>query len=386
MFAQTRPFRRSRLAVGILLALSAAVLAGCTEEKAEAPAPVIRPVKVVEVAGSEGERKLDYSGRIRARSEMALGFRVPGKITERPVNIGDRVKAGDVLARIDPTDYRLSVETAKANLAAAERQVETAQSAERRARDLFNKNVASKSQLEEAENGVSQAASLRDSARSSLAQAENQVRYTDLTAVEDGIVTATQGEQGLVVAAGTPVVTVARDSEKEVQIAVPETEVSAFTVGKDVTVGLWSDRGLRLKGKVREVAGSADPTSRTFDVRISLPENDRVLLGMTAFVETTANEGQDFITIPLTALAEKDKKPIVWTVARESETVHARPVEVAEFADKGVRIASGLKPGDLVVAAGTQFMSENLQVKLDPEIRDAAAATPPADATASIQR
>ncbi len=371
---------------GLLLVISATVLSGCTEEKAEAPAPVVRPVKVVEVAAAEGERKLDYSGRIRARSEMALGFRVAGKITERVVNVGDRVKAGDLLARIDATDYRLSVETAKANLAATERQVETAQSAARRARDLFTKNVASKSQLEEAENGVSQAVSLRDSARSSLAQAENQVLYTELKAVEDGIVTATQGEQGLVVAAGTPVVTVARDSEKEVQIAVPETEISAFSTGKKVTVGLWSDRNLSLEGKVREVAGSADPTSRTFDVRISLPENDRVRLGMTAFVATSADEGTRYITIPLTALTEKDKKPMVWTVERESETVHARPVEVAEFADHGVQIAKGLTAGDLVVAAGTQFMSENLKVKLDPDIKATASTAPVADATASIQR
>ncbi|WP_377292088.1 efflux RND transporter periplasmic adaptor subunit [Rhizobium sp. SG2393] len=386
MFSKTPAFRRSRLAAGLLLALSAGLLAGCSEEKAEAPAPVIRPVKVVEVKGAEGVRKLDYSGRIRARSEMALGFRVAGKITERRVNIGDRVKAGDVLARIDATDYRLSVETAKANLAAAERQVATAQSAERRASDLFAKNVASKSQLEEAENGVSQAISLRDSAKSTLSQAENQVRYTDLTAVEDGIVTATQGEQGLVVAAGTPVVTVARDSEKEVQIAVPETEIAAFAVGKAVTVGLWSDRDLALTGKVREVAGSADPTSRTFDVRISVPDNDHVRLGMTAFVFTTADEDKDFITIPLAALAEKDKQPIVWTVARESETVHARKVEVAEFADQGVHIAKGLEAGDLVVAAGTQFMAENLKVKLDPDIKADATAEPVADATASIQR
>ena len=121
---------------------------------------------------------------------------------------------------------------------------------------------------------------------------------------------------------------------------------------------------MRLAGKVREVAGSADPQSRTFSVRVSLPDDPRVLLGMTATVEATVGTKRPLASVPLEAMAEKDGKPIVWVADRDTSTVHSRSVTVADFAPDGVRVAKGLQPGDLVVAAGTQFMSENLKVKL----------------------
>ncbi|MGY2994283.1 RND family efflux transporter MFP subunit [Mesorhizobium sp. URHB0026] len=226
------------------------------------------------------------------------------------------------------------------------------------------KNFAPKSQLEQATLTYDQAVATRDSARSTLAQARNQVGYTDLKADRDGIVTAVNADVGQVVGSGTPVVTVAVDGEKEVLIAVPEMEIAEFKPGKDVKAGFWSDDRLKLGGKVREVAGSADPQSRTFAVRVSLPNDPRVLLGMTANIEASAANEKQLVSIPLSALAEKDSQSIVWTVDRDADTVHARSVKVAEFAPDGVRVAEGLKPGDVVVAAGTQFMTENLKVKL----------------------
>ncbi|MEO5757139.1 MAG: efflux RND transporter periplasmic adaptor subunit, partial [Mesorhizobium sp.] len=229
---------------------------------------------------------------------------------------------------------------------------------------LFAKNFAPKSQLEQATLTYDQAVATRDAARSTLAQARNQVLYTDLKADRNGIVTAVSADVGQVVGSGTPVVTVAVDGEKEVLIAVPEMEIAEFKPGKDVKAGFWSDAALALDGKVREVAGSADPQSRTFAVRVSLPNDPRVLLGMTANIEASAANERQLVSIPLSALAEKDSQSIVWTVDRGADTVHARSVKVAAFAADGVRVAEGLKPGDVVVAAGTQFMTENLKVKL----------------------
>ncbi|MER9583410.1 efflux RND transporter periplasmic adaptor subunit [Mesorhizobium sp. M0276] len=357
------------------LMVAALGLAGCSQEKAEVK-EIIRPVKVVEIAQAHDTRTLSYSGSVRARTESALAFRVNGKITERLVDIGQHVASGDVLARIDPIDYDLSVKSAQAALDAADRQVETSELARKRAEQLFDKNFAPKSQLEQATLAYDQAVATRDSARSTLAQARNQVGYTDLKADRDGIVTAVSADVGQVVGSGSPVITVAVDGEKEVLIAVPEMEIAEFKPGKVVKAGFWSDDALALDGKVREVSGSADPQSRTFAVRVSLPNDPRVLLGMTASIEASAANERQLVSIPLSALAEKDSQSIVWTVDRGADTVHARPVKVAKFAADGVRVAEGLKPGDVVVAAGTQFMAENLKVKLtgDTVLQSASAA------------
>ncbi|AYG67451.1 MULTISPECIES: efflux RND transporter periplasmic adaptor subunit [unclassified Rhizobium] len=345
-----------------LFAAFALTLSGCNEKKEEA-AEVIRPVKVVEIAQADTTRKLDYSGAVRARTEMNLGFRVSGKIVERKVDIGQRVKPGDVLARMDATDYVLAVRRSQADLDSAEKQVQTTALARTRAQTLFDKNVTSKSQLEQAELSYEQAVSTRDSAASALTEAKNQVAYAGLTSDMNGIVTSINADVGQVVSSGTPVITVAVDGEKEAQVAVPEMDIAQFKVGKDVKARFWSDSALVLDGKVREVSGSADQ-SRTFAVRVSLPNDPRVLLGMTATIEALADNTEPYVSIPLSAIAQKDGQQIVWLVDRNAGTVHSRAIKIADFADDGVRVADGLKTGDVVVAAGTQFMTENMKVKL----------------------
>ncbi|TAW58603.1 efflux RND transporter periplasmic adaptor subunit [Rhizobium ruizarguesonis] len=348
-------------------------VSACSEEKAEVK-EVIRPVKVVEIAKAGDTRKLDYSGSVKARTEMNLGFRVAGKITERLVDIGDKVKPGDVLARMDSTDYQLAVKTAEANLAAAEKGVETADLVNKRNQQLFDKNVSPKSQLEQASLSYDQAVSSRDAAVSALDQAKNQVSYAELKADHNGIVTTINADVGQVVASGTPVVAVAVDGEKEVQIAVPENDIAEFKPGKTVKASFWADDRLVLDGKVREVSGSADQQSRTFAVRVSLPNDPQVLLGMTATIEADVSNGNSYVSIPLSALAEKDGKQMVWTVDRDTATVHGRDITVADFTGDGVHVTEGLDTGDLVVSAGTQFMSENLKVKV-PDQQSALAAT-----------
>jgi RND family efflux transporter MFP subunit len=342
------------------------IASGCTEEKQET-VEVIRPVKVVEIAHTSAIRELQFSGSVKSRSEMPLGFRIAGKVTERLADIGDRVKPGDVLARIDPTDYRLAVNSAAASLDAAEKAVATADLVLRRAEALFAKNAMPKAQVEQAQLAYDQAESNRIAAASALDQAKNQLSYADLKSDREGIVSAVGADAGQVVAAGTPVVTVVADDEKEVQIAVPENDIAEFKPGKPVKVSFWSDAELVLDGKVREVSASADPQSRTFSVRVSLPANDSVLIGMTATVAANVGAADDGVTVPLAALAEQSGDKIVWTVDRDAATVHARPVKVSDFTDNGVGVTEGLAPGDLVVSAGTQFMRENLKVKL-PDI------------------
>lgn len=351
----------------VLLAAISFVLASCSEETEEAK-PVVRPVKVVEIGDAGQARQMSYSGIVRARTEMNLGFRVNGKITERLVNIGDRVKSGDPLARIDATDYDLSVKSAAASLEAAERQVETTALVRARAEQLFARKVASKAQLDQATLGQNQAVATRDAAASALSQAKNQVTYTELVADRGGIVASIAADVGQVVGSGTPVATVAVDGEKEVLIAVPEVDVANFKPGMAVKAGFWSDQGLMLDGKVREVAGSAEQPSRTFAVRVSLPNDPRVLLGMTATILASADNAERHISVPLSALAQKDGGTTVWVVDRDSQTVKSRMITVADFTGEGVRVIGGLQRGDLVVAAGTQFMAEDLKVAISGDV------------------
>ncbi|MCY1665988.1 efflux RND transporter periplasmic adaptor subunit [Rhizobium sp. SL86] len=367
----------------LALGLALIGLAGCSQEKAEAP-EVVRPVKVVEVTKPDEGRVLQYSGSIRARTEIAMGFRVDGKVTQRLVDVGQRVKPGDVLARLDPIDYELSVRQAEAQLASAEKQVEISRLALNRVQILQEKSITSQSTLEQSQLAYDQAVSSRDAAKSALEQAENRVAYTVLTSDVDGIVTATSAEAGQVVAAGSPVVTVAQDGAKEVAIAVPETDIGEFRAGKTVNAGFWSHANLALEGKVREIAGSADSQSRTFAVRISLPDDPNVLLGMTASVSVKTDDAQPAFVLPLAALSRQGDQAVVWLVDRQTETVKQRPVTVAGFAGDGVRVTQGIAAGDLVVAAGTQFMREDMKVRLyEAGVRSAQEPVAPASLTQS---
>lgn len=350
--------RMTAAMMGIAFAVSA-----CTEEKAEVE-EVIRPVKVVEITSKNEERGIVYSGSVKARTEANLGFRVGGKIIERTVDIGQRVNPGDVIARIDPVDLQLAVKSAEAAVISAKAQLDTTALNEKRARQLVDKDVVSASVLDQRKLEHDQAVSNYEAAVSTRDQAANQAGYAELTADVAGIVTAVPGVAGQVVSAGTPVVTVARDGEKEIAIAVPEQEIRHFTAGKTVDARFWADTALSLKATVREVAGSADPASRTYAVRLSIPDDPAVLLGMTASVEMHAGSPDTSVTVPVASLAEKDGKPVVWLVDPANGTVSSKSVTVSGFAEEGARISDGLAEGDVVVSAGTQFMSDGLKVKL----------------------
>jgi RND family efflux transporter MFP subunit len=200
-------------------------------------------------------------------------------------------------------------------------------------------------------------------------QAGNQAGYSELKADAAGVVTNIRAEVGQVVSAGAAVVDVARDGEKEVAIAVPENEIRFFKPGDKLAAHFWADDTVALTGVVREVSGSADQTSRTFAVRVSLPDDPRIRLGMTATISDDVPTETGGIVMPLSALSERDGKPVVWVVDPNTATVAPRAVETQAFAPDGVRIAEGLSPGDLVVTAGTQFMTPDKKVRIaDPAL------------------
>lgn len=351
----------------------ASLLSACSQEP-DKIIEEIRPVKVLSVEPKSEITVLAYSGSVKARREMNMGFRVAGKITERLVNIGDRVKKGDLLMRLDSTDLQLALARARATLDAASQQFETAQSAHRRAEQLYEQRTIAVSILEERKLALDQASAQKTSAQSALDENRNQLSYAELRADRDGVVTAVQADTGQVIGAGNVALVIANDGEKEVEIAVPEMDVSAFTPGQPVRARFWADTALTMTGKVREIAASADPVSRTFAIRVSLDNDPRVLLGMTATIEADRKGAAPSVTVPLSALSKQNGQTVVWLVDPETETVTAREVTASAFAGDGVEVRKGLSKGDLVVAAGTQFMTDKRKVRLPDGLKETLAA------------
>jgi RND family efflux transporter MFP subunit len=360
-------------------------LAGCQDKQVAGP-DAVRPVKVMKAEVKPSSREVTYAGTVKARREASLGFRVAGKIVERCVNVGQHVEPGTLLARLDRTDLRLAMKSASASLAGATSQLAVAQSAYDRAAALFAKGFSTQASLDDRKLALDQARSSLDQARSSRDQAANQEAYAELKSDVAGTVTSVLAEAGQVVSSGTPVVVVARDGEKEVAVAIPESEIRFFKVGDRLAVRFWADPDRDQPGVAREIAGSADATSRTFAARVSLPDDPSIRLGETATVIADLPVVTNGIAVPLSALTERDGHPNLWIVDPTTKTVAPRAVTTASFADDGVRIASGLAQGDLVVTAGAQFMTPGKVVALaSADGADASATTPQRSAQAAAQ-
>lgn len=314
-------------------------LAACNKEVAP-PAKTIRPaltqiVGKLAVAGSN-----QYSGEIRARHEPVLGFRVSGKIIERRVAAGDQVKAGQVLARLDPADAGLQAGAAQAQYLQAEADAQ-------RYRELHSKGFVSSAAL-----GAKEAA--LQTARAEAELTRNQKDYTALRAEHDGVVETVLADVGQVVNAGQPVLRLAESGETEVAIEIPEDQFALRHVG-DAAQVLVSN-GPALNGRLREMSASADPASRTYAARVTFDAPGNVALGMSARVRFEP-AASDALLIPLSAIYQQGKQTAVWVVA-DNYSISLRQVIVAAYRDDGAVVKSGLKAGERIVSAGAHRLSE----------------------------
>jgi RND family efflux transporter MFP subunit len=358
-----RVVRRRLALLGIV-----AALAGCKGEAAVEQAEVVRPVKVAIVAAASQGRTLTYSGVVRARIESNIGFRVGGKIVERAVNVGDRVKVGQVIARLDDTDLKLAENSAKAAMASARTRRDVTRDNLERAKPLLEKQFISQASYDIRRNELDAAVAALDTAEAQLRQAANATSYATLKADKAGIVTSVTGEPGQVVSAGQTVIALADAGEIEVAIGVPEQDAGRIAVGQRAGITLWAGPTASTEGRIREIAGQADAASRTYGVRVAVsnPPPD-MRLGMTATVAMRI-DGQDAaLLVPLTALTEADSAPVVFVVDVDNKTVRRTPVAVAGTMDEGIRVSRGLKAGDMVVTAGVQFLRDGMRVRLPGE-------------------
>ena len=286
---------------------------------------------------------------IRDSYETALAFRIPGKISARLVDTGALVKAGQELARLDPADSALSE-------AAATAQLELATAELQRTRDLLARKFVSQAALEAKETAFKAARANADLAR-------NQSAYTVLRADQAGVVGLISAEVGQVVAAGQVVMRLARADTLEVAISIPEGRMpEAQALGK-AEVSLWADSEAVYQGQLRELSPVADPVTRTYAARVSILAPDaRALLGMTAKVRFRSPQEDARLSVPLTALFQKDGQPALWVVQAD-QTVALRPVAVASYREDTAVLDSGVEAGERIVVAGVHKLSSGESVR-----------------------
>ncbi len=345
----------------------AGLVAGCSREAP--PVNAARPVVVESPQPQGGAGGVEaFPGSVHARTEADLSFRVPGKIAERRVDLGARVTRGALLAVLDPEDAQLNLDTARAALKAAEADAWLAQEEERRYTDLKARGHVGQSAVDSRVNTTKLAQARLSQARSQLNLAQNQSRYTRLTADAAGVVTQIMAEPGNVVTAGQPVVRVAADGEREVHIDVPEGGIQALAKAKQIAVEIYSQPGKHYVGRLREINPQADPATRTHDARITVVDADAaVQLGASATVMTLdAGDGKTF-RLPATALGAADKDhAVVWTVlagANGVTTVKSVPVQVVQYLDGVVIVAGAITPQDRLVTAGVHRLVEGMAVQ-----------------------
>ncbi len=373
---------RSR-SVFLSVALAACwLVSACT--RPEATVEPIRAVKVITVSVDKIESSAEFAGEVRPRVESRLGFRVAGKIVQRPVEVGQRVRPGQLLAQLDSQDYRLAAEAAKAQVAAAATNRNLAATEYKRFKELKDQNFISGAELERRDTALKAGEAQLEQAQAQLSSQRNQAAYTNLTADVSGIVTGVEAERGQVVAPGTPVVRIAQDGPRDVVFSVPEDQVGFIQVGSQVSVRSWSKDGI-LKGQVREVAAVADPVTRTYQIKVSLDPKEAAEappIGATVYVvpQALARSGVDVIKLPTSALKQDGKSTAVWVLDTASMTLKSQPVVVATADGNDAVVSSGLKPGMVVVSAGVHVLQAGQKVTIykDKSDKSAAPLSPPA--------
>lgn len=332
---------------------------------------IARPVKVVRIGDEAAAEVMSFAGDVRARYETTLAFRVSGKIIDRPVEVGDRVRKGQRLARLDSNDFQLGVDALHAQLKSAQAEQDFTRDDLTRYRELLNLGVISPAELDRHETAYVTARERVAALTAQLSQATNQLRYSDLLADRDGVVTALEAEVGQVVAAGQPIVKLARLDEKEIHFDIPEQHAADIELHQNVRVTLWASGDRQITARIREIAAAADPASRTYHAKATLLEGQNdAQLGKTATVWiplTTSSR----ITVPLSAVFTSQSepgRPRVWLVDEQTGTVRSVPVQLGEALDGERIVVEGVVSGQLVVSAGVQRLTEGQAVRVPEQV------------------
>lgn len=342
----------------------ASLLAACSPP---APAPeAVRAVRTMTLGADSAGGTVEYAAEVRARTETRLGFRLPGKMLARPAEVGQRVKAGQVLAQLDATDLRLGQDTAAAATRAAQANFDVVAAEFKRYRELRDQGFISALELERRSSALQAAQSQLEQARAEGAVQGNQAGYAALTAPAAGVVVGVDAEPGAVLAVGASVVRLALDGPRDAVFVVPEDSLAAMRGLQGMPGALkvrpWGTQTL-LPATVREVAAAADPVTRTFLVKADLGTT-ALQLGQTLTVVLDLPRQAGVIRLPLSAVMQQQGQSAVWLLDRASMTVKVQPIQVAGADGNSLVVTSGLSAGQTVVTAGVHVLTPGQKVKL----------------------
>lgn len=353
-----RSLWRQPLILFPLLALSA-----CGDQ-AVPEGPQARPVRTITIDKTKGSAPVTLTGRIQAQDEVSLGFRISGRMIERPVNLGSRVEAGQLIARLEPQNEMNALRSARAGVAAARARLTEARNHYERQETLLSQGWTTRANYDQADKARQTAQSQLDSTEAQLKSAYDQVSFTELKADAPGIVTAVGTEPGEVVQAGQMIVRLARQGGRDAVFDVPAHVLRTVPGDAAIEVRLTNDPSVTADGRVREIAPQADPVTRTFEVKVGLtnpPEAMRLGATVTGSVETPATP---VIEIPATALTKANEQPAVWIVDPSNRTVSIRNIDIGRFDPTSVTVSNGLDIGEIVVTAGVQALHPGQKVRL----------------------
>jgi RND family efflux transporter MFP subunit len=338
------------------------MLSGCKRETAnEAPPP--RPVRTVVVEkGGLGETVV-LTGQIQAEKEVALAFRIGGRIIERLVETGDSVTADQLVAKLDPQNELNSLRSARAALSAAKARLEQDSNHFDRQDTLLKQGWTTRANFDQAQKALRTAQAAVDDTKAQVEIAEDRVSYTQLKAGVTGTITRRAAESGEVVQAGQTVFVVARDSGWDAVFDVSAQVLRTVPADGDVTIALTDDPNVTAKGRVRQIDPQADPVTRTFKVRVAVNDPPPAMrLGATVSGRMEVDHGHG-IFLPASALTARDKSPAVWVVDPDNLTVTLKPVEILRFDPGTVVLSGGLDGGEIVVTAGVQALHPGQKVR-----------------------
>jgi RND family efflux transporter MFP subunit len=347
----------------VLFGATAIALSACEAEQVS-DAPVIRPVRTTTVEITKSGAPQTFTGRIESADEAALGFRIGGRMIERKVGVGDRVEAGQLLARLEPQNEMNALRSEQANLAAAQARLTEARNRFERLATLLGQGWTTRALYDQAEKELRTAEAQVDSAEARLRAAHDFVSFTELEADAPGIVTGTGAQSGEVVQAGQMILRMARQDGRDAVFDIPAQVLRSVPADSEIKVQLANDPKVQATGRVREVSPQADPVTRTFEVKVGLdnpPEAMRLGASVTGSVQI---QGGPLIEVPASALTKVNQKPADWIVDQSNQTVSLRNVDVARFDPATVTISHGLDSGEVIVTAGVQALYPGQKIRI----------------------
>lgn len=348
------------------------LIAACNPQEEKKPEKIIRPVRYSEVKAQDAHFMRTFSGVAKAVVESKMSFKVAGTIQKINVKVGDRMKKGDLIARLDPTDYEIKLQEAEASLARARAEARNAAANYKRIRALYENRNVSRNELDAARAAAESTEAAVRSIEKQMELAERQIDYTRLTAPADCAVAAVPVEVNENVQPGYPIATLACGSQIEVHVAVPESIINQIEEEDEAVVKFDAIDGKEFPAVVTEVGVSAVALETTFPVIVRLKSSDeRMRPGMAAEVSFKLEENAaiERMVIPAVAVAEDREGTFVFVVEPKSDgrgIVHRRSVEIGEITPEGIEIKKGLISGDRIVTAGVSRIRDGLEVKLPP--------------------